>query len=179
MNHKDILDTALDLGLSGAAILPVGDVVTDPAFRDACAANRCGMYGKCWTCPPDVGDIHELIGILRQYRWALLYQNIGLLEDSYDIEGMHEAGSHHVKMGRALLKALVPSLGENVLHLSAGGCRFCSRCAKLDGLPCRAPEEALSSLEAYGVDVYQTVNNTSLKYVNGQNTVTYFGMILF
>jgi hypothetical protein len=41
------------------------------------------------------------------------------------------------------------------------------------------PQKALSSLEAYGVDVYQTTQNTGLKYVNGPDTVTFFGMILF
>ena len=55
----------------------------------------------------------------------------------------------------------------------------CDSWRELDDLPCRAPEEALSSLEAYGINVYQTVKKTALKYINGQNTVTYFGAILF
>ena len=45
--------------------------------------------------------------------------------------------------------------------------------------PCRFPEKALPSLEAYGVDVYNTTKDTDLKYINGQNTVTFFGMVLF
>lgn len=179
MTYQTIIDTALDLGLSGAAVFPVSEIVTDRAFREACAANQCGKYGKCWTCPPDVGDVDELIATLYQYKTCLLYQSISPLEDSYDIEGMHEAGTRHAQMGRALGKQLLPQLGEKTLHLGAGGCRFCVRCAKQDDLPCRAPEEALSSLEAYGIDVYQTVKKTALKYINGQNTVTYFGMILF
>lgn len=28
--------------------------------RDACEANLCGMYGKCWSCPPGVGKWQEL-----------------------------------------------------------------------------------------------------------------------
>ena len=39
--------------------------------------------------------------------------------------------------------------------------------------------EALSSPEAYGVRVSETVAKTSLKYVNGQNTVTYCSLIWF
>ena len=179
MNHQSIIDTALDLGLSGAVIFPASEIVTDRAFREACASNQCGKYGKCWTCPPDVGDIDALIASLGQYDFCLLYQSISPLEDSYDFEGMQEAGTRHAKMSRALGKKLLPYLGEKALHLGAGGCRFCPRCAKLDDLPCRAPEEALSSLEAYGVNVYQTVKKTALKYINGQNTVTYFGAILF
>ena len=34
-------------------------------------------------------------------------------------------------------------------------------------------------MEAYGIDVYNTTKNTELKYINGQDTVTYFGMVLF
>ena len=41
------------------------------------------------------------------------------------------------------------------------------------------PEKAMSSLEGYCVDVYNTTKDTPLKYINGQNTVTYFGAILF
>ena len=65
------------------------------------------------------------------------------------------------------------------MHLSCGGCHLCERCVKPSGEPCRKPDQALPSLEGYGVDVYQTVRNTTLRYINGTNTVTYFGMILF
>ena len=34
-------------------------------------------------------------------------------------------------------------------------------------------------MEGAGVDVYNTVKDTPLRYINGQNTVTYFGMVLF
>lgn len=60
-----------------------------------------------------------------------------------------------------------------------GGCRICDTCAKRDNLPCRYPDKALPSLESYGVDVYRTTEPTPLKYINGQNTVTFFGMVLF
>ena len=34
-------------------------------------------------------------------------------------------------------------------------------------------------MEGYGIDVYQTSKPTELKYINGQNTVTFFGIVLF
>ena len=92
---------------------------------------------------------------------------------------MSEAGYAHMRVSRKLQEAAAPLLPEDTLHLSCGGCRLCDRCAKLDAQPCRMPQKALSSLEAYGVDVYQTTQNTGLKYVNGPDTVTFFGMILF
>ena len=39
--------------------------------------------------------------------------------------------------------------------------------------------KAIASLEAYGMDVYKTACSAGLKYVNGPNTITYFGMVLF
>ena len=54
-----------------------------------------------------------------------------------------------------------------------------ARCAQLEDAPCRHPEEALTSLEGYGIDVYRTSKATDLKYINGENTVTYFGIVLF
>ena len=130
-------------------------------------------------CPPDVGEIGTLIARLRTFKQGLLYQTISELEDSYDIEGMHEAGTHHIRVSRKIDAAVRPILGDNILHLTCGGCRFCERCSKLDNEPCRFPDKALPSLESYGVDVYSTCKGTDLKYINGQNTVTYFGIVLY
>ena len=37
----------------------------------------------------------------------------------------------------------------------------------------------MPSLEAYGIYVAKTAENAGLRYCNGENTVTFFGMILF
>ena len=107
-----------------------------------------------------------------------MYQNIYEIEDSFDIEGMFEAKKSHHRVAQKIQEAVKPLLGDSYLHLEAGGCGVCERCAKRDQLPCRFPEKALPSLEAYGIDVYNTASHAGLKYVNGQNTITYFGMLL-
>ena len=63
------------------------------------------------------------------------------------------------------------------LFMGAGGCRICKRCAKLDNEPCRFPEEAMSSLEAYGANVSALARSAGMKYINGVDTVTYFGAV--
>ncbi|MEG0146307.1 MAG: DUF2284 domain-containing protein, partial [Clostridia bacterium] len=68
---------------------------------------------------------------------------------------------------------------EQFLVLGSGGCGRCETCAKAEHLPCRFPNDALSSLEGYGVNVYQAACNAGLPYINGQNTVTYFGLVLY
>ena len=65
------------------------------------------------------------------------------------------------------------------LSLGAGGCTICEKCAKKTDEPCRHPDKRIPSLEAYGVNVSKTAAAAGMKYINGQNTVTYFGGVLF
>lgn len=178
MEHQEMIAIALDAGALKATVIEASSIVLNTTFRDICKSNGCGMYGKCWMCPPDVGDIEPLMAEVRKYQHGLLYQTVSEIEDSFDIEGMQEAGKRHVMLSQRLEAFLMLELDKH-LHLSCGGCRICERCAKMDGLPCRDPERAMSSMEAYGIDVYNTCKPTELKYINGQNTVTYFGIVLF
>lgn len=178
MLHEDLCAAALAEGAYKATVIPVQSIVLDPSFRDICASNSCGLYGRCWMCPPDIGEIGPLMERVRSFSFGLLYQTVSSIEDSFDIEGMTEAGKHHAQLSQRLEAAVKPLLGEH-LHLSCGGCRLCSRCAKMDGLPCRFPAHALPPMEGCGIDVYSTTKPTDLKYINGANTVTYFGIVLF
>ncbi len=179
MKDEELIRIALECGADKAAVIDAKDIVLNAAYRGMCEDNRCGAYGRCYMCPPDVGPIEELMDRVRGYDRALFYQLIGQLEDSYDIEGMQASRKALTRTGQALLDAIGDSLGPDALHLSAGGCGLCQTCAKVTSEPCRFPDRALASLESYGMDVYQTTKNTPLKYINGANTVTYFGMVLF
>ncbi|MEG0049216.1 MAG: DUF2284 domain-containing protein [Clostridia bacterium] len=179
MNEQALIALAKDCGASKAALISAEDITLSAMFRDICKQNSCGNYGKCYMCPPDVGDIEPLMAHVKRYPHALLYQTIHAIEDSFDIEGMIEAGAQHVQCSQRLQGEVQKVLKAGFLHLSAGGCRLCGKCAKRDDLPCRFPEKALPSLESYGIDVYSTTSRTALQYINGQNTVTYFGMVLF
>ena len=120
-----------------------------------------------------------LMDTVRKYPHAVLYQTIHSIEDSFDIEGMFEAGKRHACVSADIEEELRRMGLRGYLHLSCGGCHLCPVCAKRTDEPCRFPEKALSSLEGYGVDVFNTTKDTPLRYINGQNTVTYFGMVLF
>jgi predicted metal-binding protein len=41
----------------------------------------------------------------------------------------------------------------------AGPCRLCKECAKLQGVPCNFRNRAKPSMEACGIDVYQTARD--------------------
>ena len=170
----------MDSGAYKAAAVTREDIVLDASFRKNCEMNQCGAYGKNWHCPPCIGPIDELIEKAGAYPMGVLYQTVYAIEDSFDIEGMAEAGKKHGELSRRVHARLLEGLaGEDYLHLANGGCKICSPCAKVTDEPCRFPEMALSPMEGYGIDVYNTAKNAGLKYINGQNTVTQFSLILF
>lgn len=178
-DFKRIVSAALEAGAAKAVVIPQKQIVLSGEFYNICKTNTCGKFGRCWMCPPDIGPIDSLMERVRSYRFALLYQTIGELEDSFDIEGMSEAARRHAQVSQAVQKAIAPLLTQACFHLSCGGCNLCEHCTKIENKPCRFPEKALIPMEGAGVDVYNTTKDTPLKYINGQNTVTYFGMVLF
>lgn len=174
-----LIAAALAAGAAKAAVISQQQIVLSAGFRKICESNACGNYGRCWMCPPDVGEIETAMAQVRQYSRGLLYQTIGALEDSFDIEGMARCAREHAQVGQRIQQAMPGLLQEPFLHLSCGGCRLCETCARRDNQPCRHPDRALPSMEGSGIDVYNTTRDTPLRYTNGQNTVTFFGLVLW
>ena len=172
-------EKAIELGAFKANVIETKDIVLDRAFRAMCESNACGMYGRCYMCPPDVGEIDGLMREVGNYDYALVYQTVTELEDSFDFEGMIEAKKRTYPLAQSLRKVFADMNVTRVLHLGAGGCGVCKTCAKKTNEPCRFPEKAMPSLEAYGVNVSELAKAAGMKYINGQDTVTYFGAVLF
>ena len=182
MESTDLFDslikTVSDLGAYKAAVIPTSAVETDISFRALCEKNTCGNFGRNWACPPDAGDIEKLIADLYSYGNMLVYQSVGKLEDSFDVDGMALAAEKHAALTRAVREKVGPLGFSRTLFLGAGGCRVCRVCAKKTDESCRHPDKATPSLEAYGVNVSKLAPAAGMKYINGQNTVTYFGAVL-
>ena len=175
---ESLINIARENGAQQAAVVLVAQIPFRREFRAACEQNTCGKFGRCWACPPDIGGIDELIEKARSYSHAPVFQTIGTLEDSFDIEGMEAAAIKH----NAVIQLMAPKLAavaQNTLKLGAGGCHVCARCAKAENEPCREPQKAVASLEAHGIAVSELAEICGMKYINGQNTVTFFGGFLF
>ena len=142
-------------------------VVTGDNVLNCDDANETKMY------------IDKLMNEISEYRYALVYQTVTELEDSFDFEGMVEAKKKSYPLAQSLRGLFDDSRIKKTLHLGAGGCGVCRTCAKQTGEPCRFPEKAMPSLEAYGINVSELAKASGMKYINGQNTVTYFGAVLF
>lgn len=178
MQGEKMRQYALEAGADHAALLSVRDIPFDPSFRELCRQNACGQYGKSWMCPPYIGEVETLIRQARSYRRAVLYQIVRPLEDSFDFEGMMGA-AHEINRISQCLRRRAEKEAPGSLFLAAGACLLCERCTLPEGRPCRFPRQATPSLEAYGVDVSRLCAVCGLRYVNGVNTVTYFGAVLF
>ncbi len=144
--------------------------------RDACAQNACGQYGKRWSCPPGCGSLEECADQIRNCTQGILVQTIGELEDEFDGEAMMETEALHKAHFQEMFSALRKKSGH-VLALGAGCCTRCKGCTYPDN-PCRFPEEAVSSMEAYGMLVLQVCKDNGLKYYYGSDKIAYTGCFL-
>jgi len=170
----------LKSGASNAEEIEINKITFSPELRSLCEINSCGRFSRNYTCPPNIGEVEDLIAKVKSFKYAVIWQNIYSLEDSFDFEGMMDSQKKHNAMTLEIANHVYGKLGrENALVLGAGGCTTCPECAMQTAEPCRNSELALSSLEAYGINVSEIGNISNLKYINGQNTVTYFSGIFY
>ena len=174
-----ICDWAQELGATHARVIADQSYLQAHEYvREACLQNACGKSGRCWTCPPHLGELSELEARLNCFSGAVLVQTIAPLEDSWDFEGMAAAAHAHNDRMRELGHKLAEGSPDcAMLVLGCGGCGFCETCTCPDE-PCRCPDEALGSVEGYGVDVKALVESVGLQYINGARTVSYVGAVM-
>ena len=174
-----VVELALAEGATHARARETAGLRVEEAVRQNCLINACGKSGRSWTCPPHVGELEALGARILDYPQGVVVQTITPVEDSWDFEGMEAAIHAHNRIMRAVadqLAARHPDLV--VLAFGAGGCDACESCT-CPGAPCRFPGRAMSSVEAQGLDINALVKSVGLSYINGANTVSYVGMVLW
>ena len=157
--------------------IPVDSIQVKDEVRQMCEMNRCGSYNKTWTCPPAIGPLEESVKRFKQFLKLIVLYHVYELTGSFDWRGMQAGGKDFKKRLLTMKKELEGS--ENFLILGAGGCRLCERCTYASGDPCRNPNDAIISLEAYGIDVMSLMRINSMNYNNGPNTMTLIGGVLY
>lgn len=177
--HNKLISLSINYGAFKANIINVDEIKFDLNFRKMCECNYCGMYNKCYMCPPSAGTVDKLISKAKEYKYALVFQTVTKLEDSYDFEEMLVAKKSINYIISKIKKVFKEKKIKNVLFLGPGGCGVCDKCAKQTNEPCRYPEDAIHSLEAYCINVNKLATAANMKYINGQDTVTYFAAVLF
>lgn len=168
--------TAKAIGFTEAVPLDIATLQPREDVRAMCAQDKCGAYGKNWTCPPHCGSLEQCAEKIRSYSHGILLQTVGTLEKTIDTKAYRRTEVLQLDHFHALVKLMAPHF-PNALFLGSGGCRLCKECAYPD--PCRFPEEACSSMEGYGLFVTQVCRDNNCAYHHGEKTVTYTACILF
>lgn len=130
-------------------------VVTAPWVRMKCQFG-CVGYGKGYCCPPNTPTHAETRQMLDSYHRGILFH----------LEAAKRPRQSRAKMFDEFRESLVELEGEmfkdgfyKAFVLLAGPCGLCKECAILEGSPCKHRSRARPSMEACGIDVYQTARN--------------------
>jgi len=177
MENSLKIEMFLDTGFEHAAFFDPSQLVFRQEVRDMCSPDKCHMYNRNWACPPACGSIEDSVEKAKKYTAAVMLQSTSQLEDSFDIETiMQTAEDHKKRFGEAV--KIVRALDPDCLPMGAGGCNICRKCT-YPGDPCRFPDKAFTSMEAYGLVVSEECKKAGLEYNYGNNTLTFSSCILY
>ncbi len=165
-SHALFCAEARKLGFQFARVIESREVAVEPWVRLKCQFG-CDRYHSSLQCPPFSPDERRMREILARYTHALIVQSTPPCRDFHD-------------RLLALERALFLAGHDEALAFGAGPCPLCSDCPR-EG-PCRFPGKARPSLEACGVDVYETARRAGLHLkpvVHRLGYVKYVGLVLF
>ena len=140
----DFLSLAAEGGFSHCAPLCMAAAVPRREVRGMCAADRCGKWGRCWSCPPACGTLEQAASRIARFDRGILVQSTAKLADDFDYDGIQALSRTHARRFAALARQM-RLLCTRTLPLSAGPCLVCRRCTCPDR-PCRYPSRRISIL---------------------------------
>jgi predicted metal-binding protein len=160
----------LKLAEASAMIEPkmigVKDIVLGEWVRWKCKYG-CPDYGMRLTCPPYSPTPMETNVLLREYKRALLFR-------------MKPDKRKMLKSLANLERRIFLEGHRKALAFSGGSCDLCRVCNIRSGT-CRHPEVARPSMEACGIDVFETARRAGYQISilkDRKSEFTYFGMVL-
>lgn len=174
---KALFGHAEETGFSHIGLFSTESLDFRQEVRDMCKAGRCGAYGTRWTCPPYCGTLEESISMAKKFTTGILLQMTGQMEDDFDVECMQKT-EQEVKDKLGIFVKQLREKNISCLPMTAGTCTKCSKCT-CPKEPCRFPEEAFTSMEAYGLIVSDVCNAAGVKYNYGPRTITFTTCVLF
>ena len=177
MNKADFLDKLQELPLYFCDFIDTSKIEYSSRIRWICE-NECPKFGQTWACPPAVGDVAECEKKCLAYKCCLLIgtitevQDIGDISETLSTRPAHEAVTNQVR-------ELLREQGVQPYILSTEACDICTRCAYLDGLPCRMPGKMHPCVESHGINLIPTLERCGLEFQYGGNVVTWYSLLLF
>jgi len=157
---------AVEAGMIDPKIIKVKDIALGEWVRWKCKYG-CPDYGMWLTCPPYSPTPTETRALLREYKRALVFR-------------MKPDKGKMMKSLANLERSLFLRDHPKALAFSGGSCKLCRIC-NVQSRTCRNPEIARPSMEACGIDVFETVKSVGyqIAIMKDKNAeFTYFGMVL-
>jgi predicted metal-binding protein len=177
--NTDALRSLDDSAITGTKEVDIRDMhMCQPEVRRFCESDGCGHYGKNWMCPPAAGTFEACSAAVSRFDRMLVVSTLYPLKGKATEEQVRDALGRHQQIIRNIRDEL-RSKGLTCLVLGAGECVLCPRCAKMDGLPCRHPYQAISSMEAYGIDVLGLLERIGMPRGRKEDGLTFFGAVLY
>lgn len=148
------------------------------SIRLKCQVPLCEYYGVCRVCPPHIPGVDEFKKALRDYRKAFL---VVLEEKIENIETYRTDFTAEIKLADFVLALEVAAFRHGcyqVMGLTVGGCKFCTKCAPLDE-PCRHAFKARPSPEGFGIDITELAREAGVPVEwPPVNYVNFLGLVL-
>ena len=177
MTDLELLNLAKAEGFSAVLMAPE-DVPIDGKFRAFCEENLCGQYNANYSCPPDCGSVETLRQTLLEQEKVLILQTIHTI-GSYENKAavMQAKVSHNGAVLRLMEK--FRKAGYSGFCSGYNGCPLCNPCKRKENQPCAHPDQRISCMSAYCVDVAKLAERCQLDFAWEPDKLYLFGMIAF
>jgi predicted metal-binding protein len=186
-NLESLCKLARKLGATNAVSLDAHKVVVDERVRLKCSVPVCDDYGVNLMCPPNVMSVNEFRGIAAKYKQAILIQietpipaemrketkKADNVANLYRSDLFLKSYRKHFDPVKLKLHHIVCKIEAKAFELGyrfavgfiGGSCKLCPSCVTVNsGRPCRHPFQARPSMEAMGIDAFQTAANAGLPF---------------
>ena len=117
---RDYAAMAKAAGFTGAAVLPVRELVVVPEYRKFCEQNLCRNYGVLPACPPMSGTVEEMTADMRRYQTALILMIETTPVDYWDMAEQKAAKKHQNLLTELLMEQLRADGLNDLLMMGAG-----------------------------------------------------------
>jgi len=154
-------------------------LVPEERIRALCVEDKCGNYGKNYTCPPFVGSVSDIRNRLKAYKNGILFQYTEALDVKTDREGVHQTMLDFHKRVLELETEALNAGFKRVWGMIGGNCQLCQPCRAETDEPCLYPDKARMSLESLAIDVMSLLERFGLDNRFHSHRITWTGCILF
>lgn len=177
MNRSALERALAELPLFAYFFLEPKELVFSERVRAVCRA-ECPMYGRSWACPPAVGEVADCAARCRSYDRCLLIGTVAEGVDTADLEASLATRAPHEALTNRV-RDILRELGAQPYVLSSEACAVCSRCAILDGLPCRMPGRMHPCVESHGILLTDTLERCGVPFHLSADTVTWYSLLFY